>query len=57
MHSFGVDFARVGWGVEGGLLPNVCLGWVRLWCCRGSVFVSLDRARKALVAAVAELSK
>lgn len=51
MASIGVDFAWCGFGWEGGLLPNVRLGVVRLWWCRGSMFDRLSRLHVALAAA------
>ena len=57
MASFGIDFGWVGFGVEGGLLPNVRLGVVRCWCCRGSMCVMIMRLHAAMAEAAMELGK
>jgi hypothetical protein len=57
MTSFGIDFGWVGFGVEGGLLPNVRLGVVRFWCCRGSMFDLITRLNAAMTEAAMELGK
>lgn len=55
--SIGVVFGRCGFGWEGGLFPNVRLGLLHVWCCRGSVFDHMARINKALAGALHELTR
>jgi len=48
MTSIGLDIGLVGFGREGGLLPNVRLGVARIWWCRGSIFARLQELYDAL---------
>lgn len=51
MASFGIDLGCVGFGYEGGLLPNIRLGVCRLWWCRGSIFDRIAQLHIALAEA------
>lgn len=57
MASFGIDVGWCAFGAEGGLLPNVRLGIVRLWWCRGSIFDRLQKLHIALAEAAKELGR
>ena len=46
-----VQIGWCGFGVNGGLLPELRLGVIRLACCRGWIFDAFDRYRRALIAA------
>jgi hypothetical protein len=48
MTSIGVDIGWVGFGREGGLLPNVRIGVARVWWCRGSIFARLQELYNGL---------
>ena len=48
MRTYAITFERCGWGISGGLVPEIRLGWVRLWKCRGSVISQLASMRVAL---------
>lgn len=51
MASIGIDFGFVGFGYEGGLLPNIRIGMARLWWCRGSIFDRIAKLHVALAEA------
>lgn len=51
MRTFAIEFGWCGWGAAGGLVPEMRLGWVRLWTCQGSVVAILARSEAALRAA------
>lgn len=55
--SFGVDVGWVGFGFEGGLLPNVRVGFLRFWCCRGTIFDQVIKMKVALAEAAKELGR
>ena len=58
MSTFAVEFSSWrGFRFEGGLLPEIRLGWVTLWWCRGSITNELSRVRVALAEAAHELRK
>jgi hypothetical protein len=57
MRTFALEWGACGFGVSGGLVPEIRLGWVRLWTCSGSVVSVVARAQAALTAAAAELRK
>lgn len=52
--SGGIEIGLCGFGASGGLIPELRLGVVRLWCCRGSAFGKL---RDALSRACDELRR
>lgn len=55
--TFSTEIGRCGWGVSGGLVPELRLGFVRFWTSDGSVVALLSRLRIALAEAAAELRK
>jgi len=55
--TFAIEFGRCGFGVSGGLVPELRLGWVRMWTCSGSVISALSHLRTSLADAVAELKR
>ena len=57
MAGFGVDVGWVGFGFEGGLLPNVRVGFLRFWCCRGTIFDRIAKLHVALADAAKELGR
>jgi hypothetical protein len=57
MASLGVGIGWCGFGIQGGLFPNVRIGVVHIWCCRGSMFDVLQGYRSALAKALADLKK
>ena len=52
-----IEFGWVGWGASGDLVPELRLGWVRVWCCRGGVFNKVASLNASLRAAKDELSR
>jgi hypothetical protein len=57
MASFGVSIGWFGWGVEGGLFPNVRFGVLHIWVCRGSMLEHLKDYQRALSSALVELRR
>jgi len=55
MRTLCIEIGGCGWGAACGLVPEVRLGWLRIWVTRGSVIKSLAAMRIALAEAVAEL--
>ena len=55
--SFGIDIGWCGFGYEGGLLPNIRLGIIRLWCCRGTIVGRFEKMQMALADALKELKR
>lgn len=51
MASVGMDIGFCGFGIEGGLLPNVRIGVVRVWWCRGAIGARVIELSAALTAA------
>jgi hypothetical protein len=47
-----IQFGWCGFGIAGGLIPEIRLGLIRLAWCRGWIFDGFDRCRAALKAAV-----
>jgi hypothetical protein len=58
MSTFAVEFSTWrGVRCEGGLIPELRLGWITLWWCRGSLTNEMSRLRLALEAATHELRR
>jgi hypothetical protein len=57
MRTFAIEFGRCGWGAQGGLVPELRIGWVRVWTCSGSVMAILWSMREATAAALVELGR
>lgn len=55
--TWAVEFGRCGWGGAWGLVPELRLGWFRLWTCSGSVVETLARLRRSLADAAAEMRR
>jgi hypothetical protein len=56
--TFAVEFsAWRGIRCEGGLIPELRIGWITLWWCRGSLTNEVARLRLALDLAARELKK
>ena len=55
MRTFAVEFGLCGFGASSGQVPELRLGVVRLWCCRGSIREQLRELRCSLADAVREL--
>ena len=55
--TFSIELGSCGWGCDGGLVPELRLGWVRVWTCDGSVVEMLAKLRVALAEAAAELRR
>ena len=56
MSTFAIEFsAWRGVHREGGLIPELRIGWVTLWWCRGSLTNEVARLRLALSEAAYEL--
>lgn len=55
--TFAIEIGRCGFGASGGLVPELRLGWVRIWTCSGSVVETLSRLRIALAQAADELRR
>jgi len=53
--TWAIETGRCGWGVSGGLVPELRLGWVRLWTCSGSIVSTLATLRQSLANAAEEL--
>jgi hypothetical protein len=58
MRTVAIEFSPWrGIHFERGALPELRLGWVTLWWCRGSITNELSRLRCALAEAAHELRK
>jgi hypothetical protein len=57
MRTFAIEFGRCRWGASGGLVPELRLGWVRIWTCEGSIAVVLEKLRTATADALEELGR
>lgn len=57
MRTWAIEFGKCGWGLSGGLVPELRLGCVRLWTCADSVVETLRKLRTALADAAAELKR
>lgn len=55
--TFAIEVGWCGFGMSGGLVPEVRCGVIRCWFCRGSVAGQLSVLRVALAEAVAELKR
>jgi hypothetical protein len=55
--TWALEIGRCGWGVSGGLVPELRLGWVRFWTCSGSVVNTIATLRQALADAAEELRR
>lgn len=55
MRTWALEWGACGWGWSGGLVPELRLGHVRVWTCKGSVVEQLAKLRRALADAAAEL--
>lgn len=55
--TWAIEIGKCGWGSSGGLVPELRLGWVRLWTCSGSVVRPLATLRQALADAAEELRR
>lgn len=55
--TFAIEIGRCGFGVSGGLVPEIRLGIVRIWTCSGSVVSQLAKLRQALADAAQELRR
>ena len=57
MRTWAIEIGKCGWGISGGLVSEMRLGWVRIWTCSGSVVIPLSNLRQALADAAAELRR
>lgn len=57
MRTWAIETGRCGWGATSGLIPELRLGWVRLWTCSGSVVSTIASLRQALADAAEELRR
>ena len=57
MRTFAIEWGRCGFGVTGGLVPELRIGLIRVWTCSGSVMALLWKAREATARALEELGK
>jgi hypothetical protein len=55
--SLNIELGWCGFGASRGLFPEIRLGLVRLWCCRGSVFDHYAYLRSSLETARCELRR
>lgn len=56
--TFAVEFSRYcGFGISGGLNPEIRCGVVRLWCCSDCIVPQLALLRQSLADAIVELRR
>lgn len=57
MRTWAIEIGLCGWGVSGGLVPEIRLGVIRFWTCSGSVAGLLKRLQGSLALAANELRR
>lgn len=55
--TLALEIGRCGWGMSGGQVPEVRLGWFRLWTSPGSVISTMLGMRRSLFDAKEELAE